>query len=152
MSIKFQYNGNPVDCDTPDEFIAIMGRGGKNPAPVTTKSNRVKPIRGNVGQDRYRDFIGDLSQNFRKVVMAIGSHAEISMDQVTKTVEAKGNMSLSAWITGAMRTAKRHDIQPEQLWKKTGERGSAKYTPTKELRAAVDSLRDTKISAVKQTA
>jgi hypothetical protein len=152
MSIKFQYHGYLVECDTPDEADALMNRGGKTPAPVATKSNPVKPIRGAVGQERYRSFINDLSDNLKKVVIAIGSHAQIPMDEVTKIVGAKNNMVLSAWITTAAREAQKRGIEPQQLWEKRGVKGSVKFVPTPPLRTAVEGLREPKLSAVKQTA
>jgi hypothetical protein len=152
MSIKFQYNGYLVECETPDEAVAIMSRGGKTPTAVASKPNRVKTTRGAIGQDRYRSFINDLSDNLKKVVIAIGSHTQIPMDELTKIAGAKDNMGLSAWITTAVREAKKRDIEPEQLWEKRGVKGSIKFTPTTALRTAVESLREPRISAVKQTA
>jgi hypothetical protein len=152
MSIKFQYNGYLVECETPDEAVAIMNRSGKTPTPVASQTNRVKATRGAVGQERYRSFINDLSDNLKKVVIAIGSHAQISMDEVAKVVGAKNNMALSAWITTAVREAQKRDIEPEQLWEKTGQRGSVKFTATPTLRTAVEGSREPRLSAVKQTA
>jgi hypothetical protein len=105
-----------------------------------------------VGQDRYRNLVNELSENPKKVVTAIGSHPEISMGELAKIVGASNNQSLSAWMTTVGNEAKKRDIQPEQLWKKTGPRGNVKFTPTPALRTAVEGLRDSKISAVKQTA
>ena len=84
MSIKFQFNGYLVECETPDEAVAIMNRGGKAPAPVATKPTRVKPSRGAIGQEIYRSFINDLSDNLEKGEIAIGSHAQIPMDEGDK--------------------------------------------------------------------
>jgi hypothetical protein len=152
MPIKFQYNGYLVECDTPEEAKALMNGGVKTPSAGPKPITRGKPIQASVGQERYRTFINGLSDNLKKVVIAIGSHAQISMDEVTKIVGANSNMGLSAWITTAVREAHKRDIQLEQLWEKTGPRGSVKFTPTPALRAVVEGLRDTKISAVRQTA
>jgi hypothetical protein len=153
MSIKFQYGGNPVEVDTAEEFFAIVNANGKTANPVASKPNRTKPSRVVIGQDRYRSFISDLADDPKKVVMAIGSHSEISMNELAKAVGAESNQQLSAWITIAgNNTAKKHGIEPQQLWEKKGPRGNVKFTPTHALRSAVEALRDNKISAVKQTA
>ncbi|HTU42673.1 MAG TPA: hypothetical protein VMF10_13265 [Candidatus Aquilonibacter sp.] len=152
MPIKFQYNGYLVECDTPDEAKALMNGSAKTPSAGAKPITRGKPIQASVGQERYQAFINSLSDNLKKVVIAIGSHAQISMDEARKIVGAENNMGLSAWITTAGREAKKRDIQPEQLWEKTGPRGSVKFIPTPALRTAVEGLRDNKISAVKQTA
>jgi hypothetical protein len=152
MSIKFQYNGYSVECDTPDEARALMNSGPKTASAGVKHVARAKPIPTSVGHERYRTFINGLSDNVKQVVIAIGSRSQVAMDEVAKIVGAKNNMQLSAWITTAGIQAKKHDIQSEQLWEKTGARGNVKYAPTAALRAAVEALRDPKISAVKQTA
>jgi hypothetical protein len=152
MSIKFQYRGYSVECDTPDEAKSLMNDDGKTHAPNAKQSDRAKPAPATVGQDGCRRFISGLSEHPKKVVTAIGSHPQISIEELAKAVGAANNQILSAWITTAMMEAKKHDIQPQQLWEKTGERRSAKFAATPALRTAVEGLRDTKISAVRQTA
>jgi transposase-like protein len=151
MSIKFQYKGYSVECDTPDEAKALINEDRKT-AATAQQSNRAKPAQATVGQDRYRTFINDLSEHPKKVVTSIGSSPKMSLNELAKAVGAANNQILSAWMTTAMMEAKRRDIQPQQLWGKSGPRGSVTITPTPALRAAVESSRENKISAVKQTA
>jgi hypothetical protein len=152
MSIKFQYNGYLVECDTPDEARALMKESVQAPTAGARQINRVTPNQPTVGQERYRSYLNDLSEHPRKVVITIAGQVQISMDDLAKAVGTDNNMSLSSWITTALRMAQKHGIQAEQLWKKEGSRGTAKFMPTPAFRAAVESLRDSKISAVKQTA
>ncbi len=152
MSIKFQYKGCPVEVDTTEEFFAIMNSNSKAHDPVAAKPDRTKPARIAPGQDRYRSFVTDLSQNPKKVATAIGSHSEILMSEVAKIVGAENNQQLSAWMTTVTLEAKKCGITLPQLWAREGPRGKVKITPTPALRAAVEGLREPKLSAVKQTA
>jgi hypothetical protein len=152
MPIKFQYHGYLVECDTPDEAKALMNGGVQTSSAGVKPITRGKSIQASVGQERYRTFINDLSDHPRKVVTTIGGHTEISLSELAKIVGAANNMVLSAWMTNVMKEAKKHDIQPEQLWEKKGPPRKVKLTPAPGLRAAAEGLRDTKSSAVKQTA
>jgi hypothetical protein len=140
----------PIECETADDAIAIarkLAHGNGNRHGVIPV---VDPAEITSGMDRSRlqQFVDDLSDHQKRLVMMIGKHASgISAPDLNKALGFKDNIQLGAHLSNISRNAQNHGFKLTDLWSRriqisAGKKGSWEFEPSLHFRLAAKDLWD----------
>lgn len=116
LAIRFEFNGETWEADTPDEAIALREklewstRFPPNPAQEMDKMAKFWT------SDRFMDVIEGIGELQRKLLLAIRRKPGITSNQLVKALGMKSEVALAGVLSGLSKQLKKMAVEPKDVF------------------------------------